>query len=319
MRNFDDASHAVAAHADASVSCRLCRKPAWLRWHTRDWNRLLSDETFSYYRCSGCDVTFLSPVPADLGRYYTPDYYTMPASLAQLARAARGERYKLKLVQHYRRGGRLLEIGPSTGAFAYLATQAGFDVDTIEIDAACCRFLREVVGVRAIQSGRPSEAMRGLPSYDVVALWHVIEHIADPWETLSAAATLLNPGGIVVIGAPNPDAFQLRVFGPHWTHIDAPRHLQLLPMATLVRRAATVGLRPVLQTTRNTGDLHWNVFGWQKSIYNVFKARRFKGPAAAVGLATTALGWWLSLAALPIDRAGTRGSTYTLVLRKEGK
>lgn len=294
----------------AQVRCRFCGRAAALWLQTRDWNRRLSEEIFPYYRCSGCDVTFLDPVPADLGRYYPPDYYSMPASLGELARAAAPERFKLRLVQRYASGGRLLEIGPSTGAFAYLAKAAGFEVETIEIDAACCRFLREVVGVGAIESGTPSSVMRTMGPYDVIALWHVIEHIPDPWETLRAAADRLRAGGIVVIGAPNPDAFQLRVFGQYWTHIDAPRHLQLLPIDVLVRRAGMLGLRPLLQTTRTKGDLGWNVFGWQKSLDHVFAARSLRGPACLIG-------WWLALLALPIDRAGELGSTYTLVFRRE--
>jgi SAM-dependent methyltransferase len=273
-------------------------------------------------------------VPGDRGRYYPVDYYPMPASLADLDRLAGPERYKLRLIQRYRSGGRLLEIGPSIGAFAYLAKSAGFEVDTIEIDAACCRFLRGVVGVGAVESGTPSRVMPGLTTYDVIALWHFIEHIPDPWETLSAAADRLRPGGIVVIGAPNPDAFQLRVFGQYWTHIDAPRHLQLLPMDALTRRARMLGLQPVLQSTRTAGDLGWNVFGWQKSMENVFKAksphpalprapgRGITGPHPALPRergresSGSAIGWWLSLLALPIDRAGKLGSTYTLVFQR---
>ena len=297
---------AVPGHSPERVPCRFCGRPATLRFQTMDWNRRLSSQPFRYYRCSGCAVTFLSPVPGDLGRYYPPDYYPMPATLTDLARMAEPERYKLALVQRYHPGGRLLEIGPATGAFAYLAKAAGYEVDTVEIDAACCRFLREVVGVGAIESGAPSRVIPTLGGYDVIALWHVIEHIPDPWETLAAAAERLRPGGIVVIGAPNPDAFQLRVFGQYWTHIDAPRHLQLLPIETLTHRARLLGLRPLLRTTRTPGDLGWNVFGWQKSMQNVLQGR-----------AAAAIGWWLSLAALPVDRAGRLGSTYTVVLQKE--
>jgi SAM-dependent methyltransferase len=265
---------------------------------------------FRYYHCSSCRVIFLSPVPPDLGRYYPPDYHAIPASLTQLQVAAGAERYKLDLVRRFHTAGRLLEVGPSAGAFAYLAKNAGFEVDTIEIDPASCRFLRETVGVRAIESGRPSEAMRALPSYAVIALWHVIEHIPDPWQTLAAAAEHLVPGGVVVIGAPNPHAFQRLVFGQYWTHIDAPRHLQLLPLDALSHRAESLGLRPRLVTTRHKGDLGWNQFGWQKSIDNLFRAYRVKGPS-------TMFGWWLTLLALPIERTGRGGSTYTAVFQKD--
>src|ERR1700682_6213407 len=94
----------AAAPADLpeTVGCRSCGRPATLRFETRDWNRRLSADAFRYYRCSGCGVTFLSPVPGDLGRYYPADYSPMPASLADLGRLAGPARYKLERVQRSR-------------------------------------------------------------------------------------------------------------------------------------------------------------------------------------------------------------------------
>lgn len=306
-----------AVATTGSMPCRFCGEPARLWVETRDWNRRLSDRAFRYYRCSSCRVIFLAEVPPDLSRYYPSDYYPIPASLAELQAASEGERYKLDLVQRFHTAGRLLEIGPSAGAFAYLARNAGLEVDTIEMDSAACRFLRETVAVRAIESGRPSEAIRALPSYEVIALWHVIEHLPDPWQTLTAAAEHLVPGGVVVIGAPNPHSFQRLVFGEYWTHIDAPRHMQLLPLDALTQHAESLGLRARLLTTRHKGDLGWNQFGWQKSLDNVLRAKvpSLSSPRGGEKFIES-IGWLLTLLALPIERTGRRGSTYTAVFQK---
>src|ERR1700736_422268 len=101
----------------AATRCRFCGTSAPMLYTTRDWNRGLFDERFTYYRCPNCTLTFLSPIPDDLDRYYPPEYYPMPASLAELATVAEAERYKIDLVRRIVSGGRLLEIGPATGSF----------------------------------------------------------------------------------------------------------------------------------------------------------------------------------------------------------
>jgi 2-polyprenyl-3-methyl-5-hydroxy-6-metoxy-1,4-benzoquinol methylase len=293
----------------ATQSCPHCAGDAALAFHTRDYNRRLSDDRFDYYRCAACGLLYLDPVPSDLGRYYPANYYAVPTSLSQLASAAELERYKIDLVRQFVAGGRLLEIGPAYGSFAYLARKAGFTVDTIEMDEGCCRFLREVVGVRALCSSDVPAALQELPLFDVIALWHVIEHVPDPWRVLEAAAAHLSPGGVLVVAAPNPDAYQFRLLGAHWAHVDAPRHLTL-PAAALIEGAVRAhGLRTELCTTGDPGSIGWNHFGWEMSL-------RTWGRWRPARLLLRLLGRVAGLLAQRIEQRDGLGSTYTLVLRK---
>ncbi len=272
---------------------------------------MISAEWFTYFYCPACRTTFLAPIPADLDRYYPPEYYPKPASLSELASAAEAEQYKIDLVTRFNANGRLLEIGPAMGAFAYLAKAAGFEVETVEMDADCCRFLEHVVGVRSIQSADARGTLMTLDSYDAIALWHVIEHVPDPWETLNAASDHLRPGGVLVVATPNPAAFQFRVFGRYWAHVDAPRHLQLIPVESLTQWAAASGLRVALQTTTDSGGLGWNLFGWQESLANLVAGRLGRR------WTPTLVGRALSRLMRPIERGSHfRGSTYTLVLQR---
>ncbi|MEJ7615965.1 MAG: class I SAM-dependent methyltransferase [Pyrinomonadaceae bacterium] len=244
-----------------------------------------------------------------MGKYYPPDYYSIPSSIEQLAAVEHHELYKIEIVQRFAAGGRLLEIGPATGGFTRLAKQAGYEVEVIEMDARCCEFLAEVVGVRAINSNDAKTALLTTDSYDIIALWHVIEHLPDPLETLQAAAEKLLPGGILILAAPNPEAFQFRVLKRYWTHVDAPRHVLLIPLQTLVKRVEELGLKVVMQTTTDAGTLGWNSFGWQESLGNFFTEQSAKSRMRRIG---GALAWYLS----PIEQSGLRGSTYTAVFQK---
>ncbi len=293
-----------------TATCPLCKQDSRFHFRTSDLNRKITREIFHYFRCSSCGLIFLSPIPNELGKYYPNDYYSIPSSISEIAKAAEFERYKIDIVKQFASGGRLLEIGPAYGTFIYLAKEAGFDAEAIEMDSNCCRFLQGVIGVKAICSNDPIEALKKLDDYNVIALWHVIEHLPDPWKTLEAISKKLQPGGILAIAAPNPESFQFRVLGRFWPHVDAPRHLQLIPLSLLTKQMLSLGLKPVWSTTKDTGTLGWNTFGWIYFFTNFTNLRYIRTGLAIIGRIT-------SIILGPIERMKGLGSAYTVVYQKE--
>ncbi len=292
------------------ASCPYCSVESGLYFSSRDYNRKISSEPFRHYRCPSCDLIFISPVPQDLGKYYPEVYYPVPDSPERLAAISGPERYKIELIRQYMTGGRLLEIGPAYGSFTWLAKEAGFQVEAIEMDARCCRFLTDVVGIRAVNSSDTVAALETLEPFDVIALWHVIEHLPDPWTALDAMCKKIKPGGILVIAAPNPYAFQFRVMGKFWPHVDAPRHLMLIPPEIITKRVELSGLRRLLLTTTDKGSLGWNSFGWEQCLANICHIRYITTILRMMGRPVSYL----------MDRFENtegRGSAYTLIFKKE--
>ena len=292
------------------ATCTFCQTLSPLHFRVSDLNRRLSNELFAYYRCPECHLLFLSPHPADLGKYYPKEYYGATRTLNDLVPELDAERYKVAIVQQFARAGRLLEVGPSRGLFAYLAKESGFTVSAVERDPECCRFLSEVLGIEAINDLDTARVLDRQPPFDVITLWQVIEHLDDPWGFVRAAAANLKPGGYLIIGTPNPDSFQYRLFGRFWAHLDAPRHLQLIPASLLVKLGASVGLRQVLLNTTGDGDAdRCNLFGWQQSMVN---ALRGGTPTPLIEKNMGRIGYRLRL----FEQRRFRGTTYTLVLQK---
>ncbi|MDA0171519.1 class I SAM-dependent methyltransferase [Solirubrobacter taibaiensis] len=287
--------------------CPLCGGIAAPHFATRDRNRGLSDVVFRYGRCTVCATLFLDNVPDDLGRYYPSEYYVLP-SAEQLEHLRAAERHKLALVGGEPRG-RLVEIGPGVGGFSYAARRAGYDVTAVEMDERAAEHVRTVAGVDVVRSDVPHTALDALPPSRAITLWHVMEHLPDPWACLQAAARNLESGGTLVIAMPNPDSFQLRVLGSRWAHIDAPRHLFLIPAKTLIERAASLGLESAKLTTRDRGGLNWNRFGWQYAVMRPDGSKTRIAAANAFGLAAF-------FAMSPIELTGLRGATYTAVFNK---
>jgi SAM-dependent methyltransferase len=276
-----------------------------------DRNRNITDDVFRYMKCDRCGLIRIEEIPDNLSRFYPNDYYEVPTR-DRLEAVANADPFKIKVVRRFKETGRLLEIGPAYGIFAFQAKQAGFQVDAIEMDERCCDYLRTVVGVNAIHSASPVEAMGNMESHDVIALWHVIEHLPDPWSLVDAVARNLAPNGVLVLAAPNPDAWQFKVMGKEWPHLDAPRHLYLLPADTLTEYARGLGLERIHYTTTDSDALRWNRFGWQRLLMNRVRGKWLGRIAFLAGYA-------LSLILAPFESKDPKGSAYTLVFRKAVK
>lgn len=276
-----------------------------------DRNREVSLQLFAYRRCVACGTLSLVDVPDDLERFYPADYYDLPPASA-LEHLESNEAHKVAMLRELVGvGGRLVEVGPGAGVFAYGARRAGFDVTALEMDARTCEHLRDAVGVGAVQTDDPAAALASLPPSRAIAMWHVIEHLPDPAGMLDAAAVNLEPGGVLALATPNPQAAGFRVLGRRWAHIDAPRHLFLLPLAALTERAASAGLRRVAVTTSDPSGREWNRFAWEHGL----RRRPAAGDApAAVKLAALAL----TLALRPVEHTGLRGAAYTALFVKGG-
>ena len=98
-----------------------------------------------------------------------------------------------------------------------------------------------------------------------------------------------------------------------WPHLDAPRHLQLIPIGAIKDILRPLGFEPLVETAGDAGGLSWNRFGWQRLVMNALPRSRVLGLAGLV--AGYATGWLLA----PLDRRSMQGAAYTIVLRSSAE
>jgi SAM-dependent methyltransferase len=298
----------------ATAACPFCGGAGTHMFGAWDRNRETTRERFAYARCRTCGTVFLVDPPADLARYYAEDYYHFdpdgePAWKADEPRM-RAASYRVDLLRSHTEPGRLIEIGSGTGAFASAAQSAGFQVSAIEMSERCCRYLSEREGIDAICSDRPLEAIASLPPARVVALWHVLEHLPNPAEVLARVAEKVEPGGVLALAVPSPRSLQFRVLRARWVHLDAPRHLCLMPPAALIGRGRDLGFRRVALSANDPDGLECNFFGWVGAL----RRHPAVGPTPdLVSHAARAIERTLA----PLERTGDRGSAVTIVMRME--
>lgn len=294
--------------------CPLCGGASTLAFVAEDRNRRIAPERFSYRRCCECATLFMEEVPTDLGRFYEGGYHQFDAQGEPLWRGNPGllaaEAWRVRVLRDLAPTGALIDIGAGTGGFAAAACKGGYDVTAIEMDKACCEYMGSQLGVKALCTDQPLSTLRTLPPARVVTFWHVLEHLREPGEMLAAAAHTLEPGGVLALGVPNPESIQCRVLRARWAHLDAPRHLCLMPASAIARKAKELGLEVVRQTTSDPSGLACNLHGW------VYGMRRDPSQGLASGLPLR-IGGLLTSALGPVERRGNRGAALTMFLRKQ--
>lgn len=296
------------AHPGDVSSCPLCGGAARHAFTTHDYNRGVDRQPFRYARCESCHSHVLRNVPADLSRYYPSSYFEFP-DLRALRLHAATETFRMDLLAPFAPRGRLVEIGPGNGIFAVQAKDAGYETIVVEVSEEASAYLRDVVGVDVVRSGAPETVLPDLPPSQAIVGWHVLEHLSQPWQLVTAAAANLAPGGVLVLATPNPRALGFRMLGPRWPHVDAPRHLFLLDHEALIAHAARHGLELVGLTDTDQGGRHWNAFTWHYLLRGADAGYVRDGFAHRTAAVVARL-------LTPIEQRGLRGAAYTVVLRK---
>jgi SAM-dependent methyltransferase len=303
-----------AAAPDAS--CPACGDAARPFLSARDRNRESTDERFNYLRCERCATLFVWPLPQTVLGFYGGNYYGFgtggEAPWERDSELRVVERARMQLVRAHVEPGVLIELGSGAGGFAAAARDAGYAVTAIEMDPGCCKFLHERLGVCVIESDSPAAALAELGPARVVAMWHVLEHLPNPREVLARSAAALEPGGLLAIGVPNLGALQFRLLRGRWAHLDAPRHLCLIPAQALAALGRDLGLELAALLSDDPFGRVCDRFGW-------IMALRRRPALGNPGYLATYGGQALALALRPVERSGVRGSALTMLLRKPDK
>ncbi len=188
---------------------------------------MVTKEPFEVYVCSSCGLGVTLPQPKDVGKYYRSEEY--------LSHQERRDNWFQRIyhwVQHYtfwkrRRllerfvsGRHILDYGCGRGAFGTYLTQQGWHVVGVELDENARKQAQ-----KNFPTFHPEEKTYLQKAYDVILLWHVLEHLYTPLETLRQLCSCLKPSGVLVIAVPHYDSPHARYFNTFWAGWDVPRHL----------------------------------------------------------------------------------------------
>ncbi|MBC7439178.1 MAG: class I SAM-dependent methyltransferase, partial [Flavobacterium sp.] len=128
---------------------------------------------------------------------------------------------KLKLINNINpEKGKLLDIGAGTGDFLLVAKQNDWQITGIEPNEKA----RNIAINKGISFVEKSELLEK-HSFDVITMWHVLEHVSDLELQIKELKRLLKPSGTILIAVPNFNSYDAKHYGSYWAAYDVPRHL----------------------------------------------------------------------------------------------
>jgi 2-polyprenyl-3-methyl-5-hydroxy-6-metoxy-1,4-benzoquinol methylase len=203
---------------------------------------------FAVVQCDSCGTCFTNPRPdpASIGQFYAGAY----APFEKQHRASRRGRFNpLRLLKRPRvekrpipwhGRGRLLDFGCGSGGYLQTMQRQGWQVAGLDASPRMVERIRGELGLRAHLGSLPHAELEP-ESFDVITMWHALEHVHEPALILREARKLLVPGGKVVISAPNIDSLPFRWFGRHWFGLELPRHLTHFTPGSLLEMLQRAG------------------------------------------------------------------------------
>jgi SAM-dependent methyltransferase len=249
-----------------------------------------SRQGFDIVRCANCRLAFTdarkAPPPSEL---YPPFEQSDTAAQRQARQAlSLFTLQRARLVEAVKPSGRLLDYGAGAGGFARFMAGRGFE--SVGLEPYSLGTTLEEKNLKLVRA--PLDSVKAsLGTFDVITMWHVLEHLEQPVPLLEALKSMLKPGGALVVSVPNFSSWQSVVFRGGWFHLDPPRHLLQFEPDTLESCLARAGFR----VTKEVPFLpEYGTSGWIQSTLNqVLPHKNFlyewvKDRGALASMSTTA-------------------------------
>ena len=213
-------------------TCPLCaHKETKILLVSKDFK--FSKQDFDISECLSCGMVFTRNPPEEIhaGYFYQdPGYISHSDSkkgiINRLYHISRSFMLKKKrhLIEKETSGRRLLDIGSGTGYFLNEMKINGWNADGVEISESARNFCEINFGIKPYY---PHDITGDKLStgYDVISLWHVLEHVYDPDQYLNKIFGLLAQNGILVLALPNSCSADAKHYREFWAGYDVPRHL----------------------------------------------------------------------------------------------
>ncbi len=214
------------------TSCPVCQSQS-LKEVFKVKDHSVTGETFSVFECTSCSLRITQDPPDEnsIAPFYrSEDYISHTNSnrgfINRLYQSVRKKtlRKKSRLVKRVSdlKSGRLLDLGAGTGSFVSAMKEQGWDVTGVEPAAGA----REIAKQNGIELW-PQQKLFELPraSFDVISLWHVLEHIHELQKTIVQLKELLKEKGKLLIAVPNYTSPDARIYKTYWAAYEVPRHL----------------------------------------------------------------------------------------------
>ncbi|MFC5270943.1 class I SAM-dependent methyltransferase [Adhaeribacter terreus] len=221
-------------------NCPVCGKSEFKNFLVVK-DKSVSQESFVIVQCENCSFKFTNPRPdaESIGAYYESEDYISHSNTNkgiinkayQVVRSI-AVKDKLELINKLAPKGAILDYGCGTGYVLAACQKDGWKVEGFEPNLTANKQAEEKLGkyIEKVSLERFDEE-----SFEIITMWHVLEHVHTLNETFQELLSLLKPGGVMLVAVPNADSLDAQKYGENWAAYDVPRHLYHFNQATMKR------------------------------------------------------------------------------------
>ncbi len=208
-----------------------------------------------YVQCSVCRVVYQNPLPLPsvIEEIYNQDDSSYFISDAKRSNFLEGEewlrgsaQFFIKLLQKYYLKGlkdaSVLDFGCGTGIVLDEFQKIGLRCTGVEMSPWACRYGRERFGLTMLNEDIMTVGLES-ESFDIIVMSHVVEHLPDPPAIVARLASLLKPGGMLMVCTPFAESIGARLFGRRWLYYLPNEHLHLFNDVSISYVLASSGLK----------------------------------------------------------------------------
>jgi 2-polyprenyl-3-methyl-5-hydroxy-6-metoxy-1,4-benzoquinol methylase len=213
-------------------NCPLCNSDN-LDLHIKAVDHNFSLDEFTIVNCKNCSFKFTNPRPTEesIYKYYKSENYISHTSsnkglFNKVYLRVRSYQFgrKLKIINsEIENKGGLLDVGCGTGDFLNYCKGAGWNVTGLETDDMARNFALSENKVNVLKS--LDEVIHSKKKFDVITLWHVLEHVYKIDDYIKKLKSLLNDNGILILGLPNNCSYDAKYYNKSWYAYDPPIHV----------------------------------------------------------------------------------------------
>jgi SAM-dependent methyltransferase len=183
-------------------------------------------------QCNNCGFIFCNPAIDGL-EHLERDHYNDPESYGAYLGKNVYSPYRIgeALIKEFKAAGKLLDVGAGKGEFVSLSEKNGYEAKGIEPSQRFCQYAREKHGANVKQGYLGDEDSFKEELFDIITLFHVLEHVSYPQKLLGTVLDYLKEDGLIYIEVPNADStllkiadFLFRINGRRWSSRLSPLH-----------------------------------------------------------------------------------------------
>lgn len=269
------------------TKCPLCKSGLFLnKQEVKD--HAVSKESFILCKCSKCSLLFTNPRPnaESIAPYYDfPEYFSHEDKAKNLTQLVYQKvrsysvQKKVKQFSEFHKKGSILDYGCGTGALLTEAKKQGWKVTGIEPNE------RARTQANKKLKGKVRESLNDLSShkkFEIITLYHVLEHIHDMRKTVKILLTHLKPQGYIIFAVPNPTSWDAKKYGNFWAGWDVPRHLYHFDIAAMksfaeIFELSVVEVRPMIFDSYYVSLLSENYLNPNQNLISRYYKAFFSG------------------------------------------